>query len=923
LASLLDSSKIDNYSNDVVLSFDPDRAASTWRSLVDSLTEQGEKTALLALTKKGHQRWSYRQLSDRVLSFTNGLARAGFKRGDTVALFAENCPEWIAAVLGVIRSGAVAVPLDVQLGDQDLAHVLSDSDARAIITTRQRAKRLATLDLRRNVRLILLDAASEDERSWERFLNQDAIELPTARADDVAVLFYTSGTTGPPKGVPLSHGNIGSQLKMVKELQVVTEADRVLLPLPLHHVYPFVIGVLAPLLFSLPIILPFSLTGPQLLRALSEGGATAIVGVPRLYSAFYSGIISRIEASGQIARRVFTLLLALSSFAQTWLRLRIGKTIFHSLHKRFGRNLRLLASGGAALDPDLAAKLEALGWQIAIGYGLTETSPLLSINLPNEWRRGSVGKPFPGVKIRIDPRAIEEQEPTNDRTVGEIVARGPNVFAGYRNLPEQTQQAFSPDGWFRTGDVGYFDDGFLYVLGRVSTLIKTESGEKIQTEDVEAAYASETGIREIGVLEERGKLVALIVPRRTGPRDEAETTVRTAVEAASKRLPSYERISDYAITPDALPRTRLGKIQRHLLVPRFEKAKKAGERAIEARAMAVEEMSGEDRALLENAVAQSCWELLARRYPGKRLTPDISPQFDLGIDSLEWLDLTLEIAESSGVELTDEAIARIETVRDLLREVTEAGEGQGIDPLAQPYEILGANQKRWLEPLGPIANLTARFLYAFGRLSMRLLFRLHIEGLENLPKNKPWLLIPNHVSYLDPFAIAAVLNWNQLRHTYWAGWTGIVSANAIMRFLGWLGKILPVEPTRAARTGLALGAIILQSKKNLVWFPEGGLSPTGDLQPFKPGIGMLLERFPTDAIPVFVSGTYKAWPVGQRFPHLCPIRVLIGKPCNAQELMREGCGQKPYERIANALQEKVAALRLSWVRTTDLLPPEP
>jgi long-chain acyl-CoA synthetase len=923
LASLLDSSKIDNYSNEVVLSFDPDRAASTLRSLVDSLTKQGEKTALLALKKKGHQRWSYRQLSDRVLSFANGLARAGFKRGDTVALFAENRPEWIAAALGVIRSGAVAVPLDVQLGDQDLAHVLSDSDARAIITTRQRAKRLATLDLRPNVRLILLDAASEDERSWERFLNQDAIELPTARADDVAVLFYTSGTTGPPKGVPLSHGNIGSQLEMVKELQVVTEADRVLLPLPLHHVYPFVIGVLAPLLFSLPLVLPFSLTGPQLLRALSEGGATAIVGVPRLYSAFYSGIISRIEASGQIARRVFTSLLALSSFAQTWLRLRIGKTIFHSLHKRFGRNLRLLASGGAALDPDLAAKLEALGWQIAIGYGLTETSPLLSINLPNEWRRGSVGKPFPSVKIRIDPSAVEEQEPTNDRTVGEIITRGPNVFAGYRNLPEQTQQAFSPDGWFRTGDIGYFDDGFLYVLGRVSTLIKTESGEKIQTEDVEAAYASETGIREIGVLEERGKLIALIVPRRTGPGDEAETTVRTAVEAASKRLPSYERISDYAITPDALPRTRLGKIQRHLLVQRFEKAKKAGERAIEARAMAVEEMSGEDRALLENAVAQSCWELLARRYPGKRLTPDISPQFDLGIDSLEWLDLTLEIAESSGMELTDEAIARIETVRDLLHEVTEAGEGQGIDPLAQPYEILDANQKRGLEPLGPIANLTARFLYAFGRLSMRLLFRLHIEGLENLPKNKPWLLIPNHVSYLDPFAIAAVLNWNQLRQTYWAGWTGIVSANAIMRFLGWLGKILPVEPTRGARTGLALGAIILQSKKNLVWFPEGGLSPNGNLQPFKPGIGMLLERFPTDAIPVFVSGTYEAWPVGQRFPHLCPIRVLIGKPCNAQELMREGRGQKPHEKIANALQEKVAALRLSSVHTANLLPPEP
>ena len=457
---------------------------------MDSLTEQGEKTALLALTKKGTQRWCYRELGDRARCFATGLKNAGFKRGDSVALFAENRPEWIAAALGVIRLGAVAVPLDVQLADHDLAHVLNDSDARAIITTRQRAKRLATLSPRPNARLILLDAASEDERSWERLLNQDAAELPAASADDVAVLFYTSGTTGPPKGVPLSHGNIGSQLEMVKELQVVTEEDRVLLPLPLHHVYPFVLGMLAPLLLTLPIILPFSLTGPQLLRALSEGEATAMVGVPRLYSAFYSGIIGKIESSGRIARRIFNALLALSGFAQTWLRLRIGKRIFRPLHKRFGKNLRLLASGGAALDPDLAAKLEALGWQVAIGYGLTETSPLLSMNLPGKSRRGSVGKPFPGVEIRIDPGAIEEQALTNERTVGEIVVRGPNVFAGYRNLPEQTKQAFTPDGWFRTGDIGYFDGDFLYVLGRVSTLIKTESGEKIQTEDIEAAYAT-------------------------------------------------------------------------------------------------------------------------------------------------------------------------------------------------------------------------------------------------------------------------------------------------------------------------------------------------------------------------------------------------------------------------------------------------
>jgi long-chain acyl-CoA synthetase len=879
----------------------------TLQSVINSLGEHGEKTAVLAITRRDQQRWSYRSLGDCARSFASGLVKAGFKPGDSIALFAENRPEWIAAVLGVIRAGCVAVPVDIQFGDDDLTHILRDSDARAIITTQRWMQRVAKIYQEKEARFIVLDA--DDERSWKRLLQNEPTELPVVSAHDLAVLFYTSGTTGPPKGVPLSHGNVGSQLATIARLNVLTESDRVLLPLPLHHVYPFVIGMLAPLSLGVPLILPFSLTGPQLLRALRDGEVTAIVGVPRLYSALYSGISAGVESSGRLARRLFKGLVAFSTFLQRSLRLRVGKTFFRSVHKRLGKNLRLLASGGSALDPELAVKLESLGWQVAIGYGLTETSPLLSIKLPDDARRGSVGKAFPGVEIKIQPGAPEAREQSDHLMAGEILALGPNVFAGYRNLPEQTAAAFTTDGWFRTGDIGYFDeDQFLYVVGRISSLIKTESGEKIQTEDVEVAYAKEPAIREIGVLEKSGKLVALIVPERAACGADVARAVRIAIETASRKLPSYERIFDYAITRDALPHTRLGKIQRHRLRQRFEVAKSTGGKAETAGPMALEEMSGEDRALFEEPVANCVWQLLARRYPGKRLTPDTSLQFDLAVDSLEWLNLTLEVAESGGVEVTEEAIARIDSVRDLLREVLEAGEGTGIDPLVQPDAILTQTQKRWLAPLGPAARLTARVLYAFGRVAMRLLFRVRAEGLENLPADRAWVITPNHVSYLDPFALAAVLNSKQLSETYWAGWTGIVSANAFMRLLSRLGKILPVEPTRAARTGLALGAIILKRGHNLVWFPEGGRSPTGELQEFKPGVGMLLQRLPRTVVPVSIQGSREALPPGGRLPRLRTIRVVIGKPCTADELMREGYGQKPHQRIANALQERVAQL---------------
>jgi long-chain acyl-CoA synthetase len=880
----------------------------TLQSVVDSLGEHGNKTALMVFGKKDRHRWSFQKLAACALSFANGLVRHDFKRGDTIAIFAENSPESIAAALGIIRAGMVAVPLDVQLGDKTLSHTLQDSDARAIITTKKRVERIEKLDLKERPKVILLDAGQGDDRSWERFIETEETDLPTVCRDDEAVLFYTSGTTGPPKGVPLSHGNIVPQLDTTAKVQLITGDDRVLLPLPLHHVYPFVIGMLAPLDLGLPLILPFSLSGQQLLRALQEGKVTAIVGVPRLYSALYSGIETRVKSAGWIARRLFGVLLAASEFVRKSLGLRAGKLLFRSLHKRFGENLRLLASGGSALDPKLASKLEALGWQVAIGYGLTETSPLLTVNLPNKSSRpDSAGKPIADVEIRIHPSALEKEERVNGHEVGEVVARGPNVFTGYRNLPDKTDEVFAENRWFRTGDMGYFDnDGNLHLLGRLSTLIKTESGEKIQTEDVEEAYAEESAIREIGVLEKKGKLVALVVPKQTG--SDAKDTVRKAIETASKRLPSHQRISDYAITADALPRTRLGKIQRHRLAERYEKAKEGGEKAAAAGPMDVDEMSGEDRALLEDSAAQSVWEMLARRYRDKRLTPDTSPQFDLGIDSLEWLNLTLEIAESSGVELTDEAIARIETVRDLLHEVTEGSEGESADPLANPDQVLDEKQKQWLEPLGPVAATTARFLYAVNRVLMRVIFRLRVEGLEHLPEDRQWVMTPNHASYLDPFAIAALLDWNQLRKTYWAGWTGIIFANPVMRFLSRLGKILPVEPMRAARSSLAFGAAILKNKKNLVWFPEGGLSANGELQDFKPGIGMLLEHFPAQVIPVFVHGTHQALPPGKFFPKPHAICVVFGKPLDAQQLKREGRGEKPHQQIASALQDKVAEL---------------
>jgi long-chain acyl-CoA synthetase len=887
--------------------------SGTLRSVVDGLWAHGERPALVAVREEGVEIWTYGELAGLVFDLGRGLRGVGVERGDSVALLAANSKDWVAACLAVISAGAVVVPLDAQLGDEGLRHVLEDSGARHVFTTAEQAGRLENLGIGAGLRTILLDVGEDDGRSWRCLLTDEDVDLPPAGAGDVAALFYTSGTTGAAKGVPLSHANLVFQIDTLLGADLVSEADRVLLPLPLHHVYPFVMGMLTPLAAGLPIVLPQSLTGPQLVRALSEGEATLIVGVPRLYGALYSGIEARVGSGGRLAAILFECGIELCVKLRRLIGLDVGRLPLRPLRKRFGPRLRVLASGGAALDPELAAKLEGLGWRVAVGYGLTETAPLLTLNPPDGNKLGSVGRPVFGVEIRIDRSAMPEGAVRTGtaRREGEILARGPNVFSGYRNRPEESSKVFD-GGWFRTGDLGYFDhDGYLYVTGRASTLIVTPGGKNIQPEAVEVAYLENPLIREIGVLQKDDRLVALIVPetgeisRGTG----IHRVIREAVEEASKRLPSYQRISDYAISREPLEFTRLGKLRRHVLEERYARAKRGKEGSDEAALgpVAPEEMSAEDRALLRDPAAMGVWELLAEGYPDRKLAPDASLQLDLGIDSLGWVNPTLEIGEKAGVELHEEAIERIDTVRDLLREVT-AGAGRTthhVSPFERPEEVLDDWQKRWLKPLGPAGSAMARGMFVLNRMMILGLFRLRVEGLENLPDRGPFIIAPNHVSYLDSFAVAAALDRSMLRRTYWAGWTGAAFGNPLTRLVSRLAQVVPVDPGRAGLSSLAFGAAVLRRGQNLVWFAEGERSPTGSLQPFKPGVGLLLSYYPVPVVPVFIRGTYESMPRGKVLQRLEQVTVTFGEPFDPRGFDETA---RLQEQVVEAVHERVAEL---------------
>jgi long-chain acyl-CoA synthetase len=869
--------------------------------LLASRSIPDDQAAVVTLCRDGLVSLSRRNLFARAGRLSAGLQDAGLEGGDRVVIFAPSSADWIASALGVMNAGAVVVPLDTQMPGEDLAHALSDSEPRFILTTSSLKDRLSDdLD---EARIYLFDADPDAPDCWSALLADEPVSSKAVQ-DDVAVIFYTSGTTGPPKGVPLTHANLSSNVQALCARELADDRDRILVPLPFHHVYPLTAGILIPLTLGAPIIVPFSLAGPQIVRALREGDATVMLGVPRLYEAVWNALEERVSARGRVAALLFRQALGVSRLARRRPGLRLGRWLFAGLHSRLAPRLRLVVSGGAALDPGLGAKLQALGWEVATGYGLSETSPILTYNPPNRLRLETAGLPLPGVELAIDDSGSSDGR-------GVVMARGPNVFAGYLNLPDKTQAVLNPDGWFRTGDTGELDrDGYLHLHGRESSMILLSGGENVDPERVEDALQAIDEVREVGVLEHGDRLAAVVVPEsgllREVTGEDLEKRVKQRVQEAAKALPSHHRPGILRIALDPLPRTRLGKLRRHKLgdlFARLDESDVVSETKSEP--ISPESMASEDQQLLSDPAAERTWNYLAERFHDLRLTPDSGLAEELGIDSLSWVDLTLALQDRAGIALEDTAIERVETVRDLLQEAAGASEakaagGELKQQLKEPESLLEEDQKQDLAPPGPIRRMMGWVILGPVRLLGRLLMRVEIQG--RFPDKGPYLIAPRHLSFVDPLALLPALSRRQLESLYWAGLASYLFSNRLSRAFSRAARILPIDPGSAPRRSLALAAACLEREHSLIWFPEGGRSPDGELQRLRPGIGRLLAAQPVPVIPVWIDGTRDVLPPGQRLPNPGKVRLIIGDP-----LSPDSYGTDERE-IVNTLQSSLNKL---------------
>ncbi len=859
----------------------------TIQSLVRDLEARGAATALVAYTADGKDEWTYQRLGETARRLSAGLAARGVAAGDKVAVIAPNSPALAVLRLALAHAGMVVVPIDDHGSALDLGHALADSGARILFIA---PDLLATIEASARDRLdgvYLLDGSEvRGAPSWTSLLAPEPTTPAEVAPDDLTAIIYTSGTTGAPKGVPLTHRNFLVNVRALARGGFLRPTDRVLMPLPLHHSYPFMAGLLVPLACGASIVMPAGAAGPEISQALHDGEVTVMLGVPRLYDAMARAITERIADAGTASRIVFGALLGLCTFARRRFGLALGRVLMAPVRRRVAPRLRMLASGGARLDDRTGWILEGLGFTVLSGYGLVETSSVTAYNRRGRGRIGCEGHPVDGTELRID-------EP-DSQGVGEILVRGPHVFSGYYNDPAASARAFTDDGWFRTGDLGRLDPtGALVVTGRAKEIIVLADGKNVGPEEVEAAITESPYIAEAAVLERGGRLAAVVVPD-----DEALKTATTVglgdllrVEVALRcaDLAPHKRVTGFRVHRHPLPKTRLGKLRRFELDAIYDGADSRARRpSAEARP--------EDRALLDDPLAERVMARLARRFPDAVLDLDTSPQLDLGVDSLAWLEIAHEVEADLGVSVDDQALAGVVTIRDLLSAVVSAPQG------ARAAEAVARRDIGWCRKRA--SRIGGAVIYGVNRAVMRLFLRVERDG-PLPPDGSAVLFAINHASYIDAFAVAAALPLEIARRTWWSGDATRVYSTPLQRWIAKGIQIFPVDD-RSPVESLARAQSVLDDGDHVVWFPEAWRTPDGRLQPFMKGVGVIVNGARPRICPVYIDGTFDVLPRHRRVPRPGRVRVIFGPTVDADAVAPQGADDP--SATADAIRDLVAAL---------------
>ncbi len=874
---------------------------------------------------------TYAELRRMAESVGRWIGEKGFPRGARLAIVADNHPRWVAAYLGTIAAGCTVVPLDTALHADQLTKLLKDSGAAAVFcdVKHSGAAREAVAEL--NVGLVLTDPERMPDKSpAERWLGDlPAIFEPgpgnfkpaPAADHDLASLLYTSGTTADPKGVMLTHANIQGEVEAVFNWVDLGPGDALLGVLPMFHVLAQMANLLLPLVKGSRVVYLETLNTTELLRALQERNITAFAVVPQFFYLIHERIFQEIKKRGAVTQKLFQALVGLNRLLRK-VGMNAGRTFFGKIHQTLGKKMRYLVTGGSRFDPEIAKDFHDLGIDVLQAYGLTETTAAVYANSPGNNVIGSVGKAMKGVEGKIiDPQPGEDGGPAT----GEVALRGAVVMKGYWNRPDATA-AVLRDGWFHTGDLGYFDDsGLLFLTGRKKEVIVLSNGKNIYPEEVEAHYSKSPYIKELAVMGLEGKpgpggdkLHAVIVPNFDALRQKkivnAKEVIRYDVESLSQQIATTKRVGSYEIWQEDLPRTTTKKIKRF----EVEKRVKANQaREVDDGELPVERpLTAEETAWIEQPDVQRALNIVreAARSAPPALRPTHNLELDLGLDSMQRVELLSRLEEQLGGDVEESQLAEIYTVRDLvdavLTSAASGAGGAGTRPTFAGWKAILAEEP---DPNDVISlarpqPVSATFWYAVSRLIQVISldrFRLQVAGIDNLPKSGAYILSPNHQSYIDPLIMASMLPASTFDKVFAVG-TSEIFGEGLMLTLARTLRVVVVDPDANLIPAMRAGAFGLRQGRPLILFPEGERSIDGTPKTFKKGAAILSIHMQVPIVPVAIEGFYEVWPRNRPFQGFKQLKISFGPPILPPP--ESEASEAAYENLTAELKSRVVEM---------------
>lgn len=802
------------------------------------------------------KKYTYKDLIRTSKYFSSLL---NIEKEEKAVLFMENRPEFICSFFGMWNCKGIPVNIDAGYKAEELEYVLNDSEPKYIFTSNKNLKTAeeAVKLSGKNIKIINVDEIVVPEN-----FEVDEYVIYSPEPEDIGVLLYTSGTTGNPKGVMLTFDNLLSNVDAITEIKLATPADRVLALLPYHHVLPLSINLLMAIHIGTLVVIIDELSAQAIQEALREYKITIVVGVPRLWEMIHKGIMGKIKADKK-ALTMFNLCKKLKCEF-------LSKIIFKKVHEALGGNIRFLVSGGAKIEPSIIEDFKALGIKVLEGYGLTETSPIIAFNRPEDVHIGTVGIAIPGVNVRI----AED---------GELIVKGRNVMKGYYKKPEATKEAIDDKGWFHTGDLGKIEDGYISIVGRKKEMIVLSNGKNINPADIENEIFKGTDlICDIAVVEHKNHLLALVYPDFDKVKERKITNITETlkweiIDSYNVKAPAYRKILEIKIVKEELPKTKLGKLRRFMLkdfIERDENETTSKETPKENK----NEIKKDDKEYSTREF-QALAEYMKREHE-LEITPDSHIEIDLGLDSLDVVEMNAFIEKTFGFVVNEEEAGGIKVIRDIC-EYIRAHSHYYTNETVNWKDIF--NEK--IDYKLPKSSVVGLFRVLTAPI-FKFYLRLSKKGMEKISK-EPRIYVINHESFADAFAVGHLFTKEQAKNTYYFAIKKHFG-KPIMRYLADRGNIVLVDINKNLKESLQIAAEVLKEGKNLVIFPEGARTRDGEIHEFKKFFAILSKELNIPVTVIGIDGFYKAMPFGSKFPKSGKVTAeVLGDVCPEENSIDE------------------------------------